>query len=308
GPVRFDNAPNIRAAVVANPSLPVMFPGPGGGLSYPINSILDLHSTSAVFAGAWLTINEPIILPNLNWRGGIYPFSNTPAAFQFESLPSSTCNATPCVHSLNGNSGRIEGLQFSVTSNNAIGLLSDGGGGGAGFTIERVNFTSAANSYMMEGLELRGASDSSGSGNCQSMKEVLFLGHQFSIGATATPIYYGNRGGCATVESSFLSGAGTMLRYDTPGGSITQQWGYRQSGYMPAVTATAIKESRGNIGARLEIRNFVQDTDPMCLVAYLPSQSTLSLGVIIKTGILPGSSNNQTCGNPIPSLQVDAGP
>jgi hypothetical protein len=161
---------------------------------------------------------------------------------------------------------------------------------------------------MSEGLELRGASDSSASGACNMMREVLFLGAQFAIGQAATPIYYGNRGGCHTVESSFLSGAGTMLRYDTPGGSITQQWGYRQSGYMPVVTITGIKESSGNIGAKLEIRNFTQDTDPMCLVSYLPSQSTVSLGVTIKTGNLPASGRNQTCGNSIAVLQVDAGP
>ena len=304
--VRIDSAPGILAAVRANAYNAVRFPPDGG--TYPINSVLDLHLLSTSLTGANLTVNETIILPSVNWKGGVYPSGGSTDSFQFESLPEINCNISPCIYIVDGNSGRLEGVKFRLSSNNSIGLLSDGGGGGSGVTFERLNFTMGENPYMSEGLELRGASDSSSSGACNMMREVLFLGVQFAIGQTATPVYYGNRGGCATVESSFLSGAGTMLRYDAPGGSITQQWGYRQSGYMPVVTATAIKEWSGNTGASLEIRNFVQDTDPLCLVSYLPSQGTLSIGVIIKTGSLPSSGHNQTCGNPIPRLQVDAGP
>jgi hypothetical protein len=304
--VRIDSATGILAAVAANGYNAIRFP-PGDG-TYPINSVLDLHSLNASLTGANLTVNETVILPSANWKGIVFPGGGSADAFQFESLPAINCNITPCIYVLNGGGGRLEGMKFWLPSNNSIGLLSDGGGGGSGVTFERLNFTMGSNPYMSEGLELRGASNSSSSGACNMMRQVLFLGAQFAIGQTATPIYYGNRGGCATVESAFLNGAGTMLRYDTPGGSITQQWGYRQGGYMPVVTTTAIKESSGNTGAKLEIRNFVQDTDPLCLVNYLPSQSTLSIGVIIKTAVLPASSHNQTCGNPIAMLQVDAGP
>jgi hypothetical protein len=300
-----DGVPGILAAVAANGYNPVRFP-PGDG-TYAINSILDLHSLSSSFTGANLTVNETIILPSVNWKGTVYPSGGSADSFQFESLPGISCDITPCIYIVNGGGGRLEGLKFALPSNNSIGVLSDGGGGGSGVTFERLNFAMGSNPYMSEGLELRGASDSSSSGACNMMREVLFLGQQFAIGQTATPIYYGNRGGCATVESSFLNGAGTMLRYDTPGGSISQQWGYRQSGYMPVVTTTGTKESGGFIGAKLEMRNFVQDTDPLCLVSYLPSEAFLSIGVIIKTGSAPAAGHNQTCGNPIPWLQLDIG-
>jgi len=309
GSVRFDDAAQIKAALTSTRGrLNFLYPTLSGG-SYVVNSILDLHAVGFVaFSGAGLSLFDTLVLSEINWNGIIYPGGTSADQFQFESLPGIACNAVPCLYNVNGGSGRIQNLRLGLSSNNSIGILSDGGGGSPGVTFERLNFAMGSHPYMSEGLELRGASDSSSSGACNLMREVLFLGSQFPVGQTATPIYYGNRGGCATVESSFLSGAGAMIRYDTPGGSITQEWGYRQSGYMPVVTVTAIKESGGIIGAKLEIKNFVQDTDALCLVSDLPSQARLSIGVIIKTGSLPSAGQNQVCGDPLTMLHVDASP
>lgn len=301
-PVRFDNGLNFKTALTNLGALPLYIPQG----NFVINSIVDAHTLGqASIVGGFLTINDTIILENPAWKGSPFPYTASASSFQFESYPSIFCSANPCIHFTNGGSGRFEGISLAMAGNNNIGILSDGGGGGPGATYDRVNIGLGNNPYMSEAIEFRGASDGSGSGACHNMKEVLLLGAQFSVGQTATPIYYGNRGGCLTHDSLFLNGGGVLLRYDSPGGSITSRFGYRQGGYEPVWTITGIKENGGLTGANFSTDQFFQDTDPSCLVSYLPSNSSLGGAIRIKTGSEPVLVN-QVCGNPY-GYQIDNG-
>ena len=257
-------------------------------------------------AGGGLRLNGTMIWTGgINWAGKAYPNAGTTDSFEFESYIANGCSTTPCVHSLNGGGGALRDMKFGMPANNGIGLLSDGGGGSAGVTLERLNFTQSGTGLMNEMIELRGFLNASSSGACNRMAEVLLLGNQFSIGQTATPLFYGNRGYCQVIDSMFLNGGGNLLRFDVPGGVFKQTWGYRQGGYMPYWTITAEKESNAITGATISLTNITQDTDPECSVTNMSSAAVLQAFIAL-SNVGPPSGAPSICGNPVYNFPTGA--
>jgi hypothetical protein len=190
------------------------------------------------------------------------------------------CNATPCIHILNGNMAKISNFQISHTSNQGIDILQDGGGGTPGTTYDTVFFAGSFNGpgdYMSIPLVMRGESGQDSAGGY--LRRVNFLtGPEQVDGLSATPLWYCNDCGGVFVESVFLNRRGILFRPDPAGGKfVISESGYEQGGIMPFLTVTGNLTNGNNTGMAIEMSNVLLDTMPHPLITYVRSYGTASV-------------------------------
>jgi hypothetical protein len=271
-----DGAPLLLKAVAANAGMPTYVPA-----GTVINSLLDLSHVETSLVGG-MRLNDTLMLPaGAKWTGDPLIEAGQ-GQFGFESLPEMICNATPCIHILNGDAAKISNFEIHHASNQGIDLLQDGGGGTPGTTYDTVYFGGALNfsgDYMSVPLVMRGIPGQDPA--VGYLRRVnLFTGPDQVDGVSATPLWYCNDCGQVTVESVFLNRRGILFRATPSGGHFTiSESGYEQGGIMPFLTVTNPGNFThgGNTGMFIEMNNVILDTMPHPLITYLRSNGSASV-------------------------------
>lgn len=300
--IRFDNAPNIAAAVTANYSFgsgpPLYFPIDPAGNSYVVNSLLDLTAQSPTFIlPGGLYLNDTVLVgAGARWYGDRMPKKGSATQFQFQSNPVVTTNAIPGLLITSGLAGTFNGVNFSGTGNGAIPVIQDNGFGNPGTNFEFVQFNTGAGSgdYMGIGFLCRGTTG----GQCvtSGRKVNFFTGPNQVNGSTATPAFYCDVCQLARFDEAFFNRRGTLLRPDFGGLGFRMGWGYEQGGITPFITVTGQTSSNASVGLTLGDAGGIQlDTMAHPAVTYLPSSGTASVSLNY-TGNLPSSGVNLVSG------------
>jgi hypothetical protein len=281
-----DGTPVLLSAVAASAGMPTYIPA-----GTVINSLLDLSGLQVSLVGG-MSLNDTIILPSAaKWTGDPLRVAGQ-GQFAFESLPGMRCNATPCIHILNGNMAKISNFEIQHTSNQGIDILQDGGGGWPGTTYDTVYFAGAYNGagdYMSVPLVMRGAPGEASAGGY--LRRVNFLtGPDQVDGLSATPLWYCNDCGGVFVESVFLNRRGILFRPDPAGGKfVISESGYEQGGIMPFLSVTGMLTNGGVTGMVIVMNNVQLDTMPHPLITSLRSYGQPYIQVLLVDAGYPAS-------------------
>ena len=266
--VKFDNAPNIVAAITALQGQGkgiLMFPAAPGS-SYNTNSVVNVpfskNAVSIQVLGAIALGDSFISFSSVIWSGQPINPDLVPQ-FGFQHLQKVTsATAWPVFFNSNNANTNMGYLKLEDTSpNQALIFLDDSFG-----TVPRAQFdhmqfvTSGASDYMSLHYVARGTAASAGFffRQCQ-----FFSGPTQVIGATATPLIYfdggspSGVGGTIKFENTFANRRGMAFSTSPTGLQIDSKWHYIQGGITPLFS---IINNGSNSSAAIRIENFILDT------------------------------------------------
>jgi hypothetical protein len=327
-----DTTPIVRNILSTNGGgrYPLYFPL-GGGFAF--NSVLDMGAVagSTSWIGGGQAFYDTLIWRWPHWSG-ITPArsSQSDTAFEWESYPIVTCNVAPCVFVREAATGRIEGLNFqlgeggtgnpnTVNGNQALILLSDGGGGGTRVTYSQINFAmGSGNDYMNMAMEFRGSpntdpyAQSDGSGNFREITTDSGPGGQ-GQGRTTTPAAFFQAAGHVQIESLFMAWRGWAFRPSQPYSRLHVGYSYIQGGLIPSFTILGNTgndyDYNGPSSMQVYLDAMNQDTATSPFIAELNSTWTTTANLMAATPWIAGINGPFATGSQFGEVHgVYAGP
>lgn len=299
--IRFDNTPNMLAAIAAAnaANAPVVLPLDQAGNAYVFNSVNDWTTNPTLYTPQGLLTFDSILYgENAGKWYGDRGFSSKGVIGQFasQSNPVITTKATPGVLITDGFSTTITGLSIAGP-NNTIPFIQDGGGGALGSTYIDDNFQTGAQStdYMGMAFVCRGVSGA----DCRASfkgKNLLISGTQSMANSSSTPSLYCD--GCATFQADEIMGSSrAMLFYGATNGgagSITFRYIDWQGGSTPLITLGA---KYGTSGISVAIGGSTMDTMAQpCLANLNGTSAAASIVGCVPSSVIPQISGTRMAG------------
>jgi hypothetical protein len=304
--VKFDNTPNIRAAILA------VFPSgaQGGVLYFPAtpdvntgyitNSYLNLSSGTfpavvGINQAGPIFPQDTIQIGSIQWTGWPHnPIKTT--SFAAEAYPRITSSvAYPMIYAVKPNS--ISLAYLSIENNNAnagLNYLQDAGG--FANTFDHLNFMSGGGSGGTTDFSSRHMIFRNNISNAAvfSFSRIAMIagGPQISDNSPV-PVFQVTQGFSPfSFDHIFLNRRGIYLGAETIGTQGTIDFIYEQGAIMPKITLANTTAGIVNVG--LEVRNSMEDTTTQPTITYFGNNQV----GIIRFDISNGLAGNATVNGP----------
>jgi hypothetical protein len=224
--IRFDNTPNLLAAVTANVSgffgNPIELPFTSSG-AYIFNSLVDLRTNSPtlLLPQGLISYDTILIGRTARWFGDRIPGKGSQDSFQSVSVPFIEVYVSPAVYEVSSSgSFTMSGLKIDGTQN-GVGFMVDGGGAQFGGIVTDMTFTSGlgfGTDYTGMALVCRGASSQGSSCGMSLTGRSLTSSGDQTFGKSAAPAVFCV--GCGKLDIDYWMTSGrTMVFLPDLGGA-----------------------------------------------------------------------------------------